>query len=71
MAEWIAEAGGPEKFAAVMADNAANMKLARELLREEPGHGHILSMRCHMHDFAVILRNVLAHPKPRFAPFDW
>ena len=59
------EAGGADKFAMVMTDNAANMKLARQLLLAREGHTHLLEMRCFMHAFGLVLRDILAHPTCR------
>lgn len=42
--EWIKEVG-PERVIALVTDNAANMKAARELVRETPGFVHIIPVR--------------------------
>ena len=53
---------GAGRVAAVVTDDAANMRAARQLLAERTGYGHIITMRCWMHGFALVMRSVVGHP---------
>lgn len=51
-----------DKVAMLVTDNAANIKLARQLVVQEAGCKHIINMYCAMHGFNLLLTSVLAHP---------
>jgi hypothetical protein len=48
--------------AAIVTDNAASMRLARDLLAAVPEYKHILPLRCFMHAYGLVMGTALAHP---------
>lgn len=53
---------GLERISAIVSDNAANMKLARNLLIKREDCRHISNIRCFMHAFGVTMGSVMGHP---------
>lgn len=48
---------GPKKFIAIVSDNGSNVKLARELVKNQ--FPHIINLRCIAHFINLITKSIL------------
>ncbi|KAL0049019.1 hypothetical protein WJX82_004484 [Trebouxia sp. C0006] len=54
---------GPEKFVAIVTDNAANMVKMRRHIVEDPACAHLIPLRCMMHAFGLVIGSLLGHKR--------
>ncbi|GFR45354.1 hypothetical protein Agub_g6725 [Astrephomene gubernaculifera] len=59
---FIEKVGGPERVVALVTDNAAAVRSGREELVKEDKYRHILTVRCFMHAFNLVMASVSSHP---------
>ncbi|KAK9918755.1 hypothetical protein WJX75_006629 [Coccomyxa subellipsoidea] len=55
------ESIGPKWVIALITDNAANMKAARNLVTNKKEYRHIIPLRCYMHAFSLVIGSILSH----------
>lgn len=56
---------GPDKIAACVTDNAANMASARSQAAKDPTFSHIIFIPCFMQGFSLLIGSLLAHEYAR------